>query len=241
MRCGAIVLAMLLCVQVSAAPPKDPGLEQAKKAFEQKMKQIDEEAAKAREKATATLREEYVELISRKRKAGDDEAVALYTKEAKELLGEDGAKGVEGFKKLRKRMPLTALVAVQKQGDVQFKTDYDKNVPLIDGKPTTEPFLWSPSPSSSSWPIPKGAKTFEAYADNLFPGGVPHNANCFMEIFIDGKSVAKTPVIGPTSQVEKLVVEIPRGSKVLTLVSDPHQGGSDWDWCAWVEPAFYDR
>jgi vacuolar-type H+-ATPase subunit H len=236
-----LVLTVLVCVRVAEAAPKDPGLEQAKKTFEQKMKQIDEEAAKGREKATAKLREEYAELISRKRKAGDDEAVAFFTREAKELLGDDGAKGVEGFKKLRKRMPLTALSPMQKQGDVQFKTDHDKNVPLIDGRPTTEPFLWSPSPSSSSWPIPTGAKVFEAHADNLFPGGVPHNANCFMEVFVDGKSVAKTTVMNPASNVEKVVVELPRGGKVLTLVTDPHQGGIDYDWCVWVEPAFYDR
>jgi len=54
---GLVMLTVGLSMSVSAAPPQDPGLERAKKAFEQKMKQVDEQAAKDREKATSSLRE----------------------------------------------------------------------------------------------------------------------------------------------------------------------------------------
>lgn len=229
-----------LCV-VDAAPPKDAGLEQAKHIFEKAMKDIDEEAERARAKATDKLRKEYADVIAKARKQDDQEAAEHFAKEAVQLLGEEGADGIQGFKQLRKRVPLLRSAPVQKQGDVQIRMEYDKQVPAVGGAPTKEPFLWSPAPSSSTWEIPKGAKTFEAFADNMFVGGVPHNCNCIMEVFVDGKSVAKTPVIGPSSNVEKIVVQIPRGAKLLTLVSDPHQGGHDYDHCVWVEPSFYDR
>jgi hypothetical protein len=238
--CLAVLVAMPWCNAI-AAPPQDTGLEQAKRAFEKKMKEIDEEAEQERSKATEKLRKEYADLIAKARKQNDQAAAEHFTKEAVALLGEDGTKGLQGFKQLRKRRPLLKGVPLQQQGDVQIRTEYDKQVPVIDGAPTTEPFLWSPAPSSSTWEIPKGAKTFEVFADNMFVGGVPHNCNCIMEIFIDGKSVAKTSAIGPGSKVEKLIAQIPKGAKVLTLVSDPHQGGTDYDHCVWVEPCFYDR
>ena len=241
-RCGVLLVLMLWSVKVSAEPAKDPGLEEAKKTFERKMQQIDEEAEKAREKATKQLRDEFEDVIQRKRRNGDQASAAFFKDEATRLLGADGANGLEAFQRLRKRTPLMHAALVIKDKTVEWRDQYDKNVPdLIEGRRTNELFLFSPSPSSSTWLIPKGAKRFEAYADNLFPGGVPHNANCVMQIFIDGKLLAKTDVIGPASPVEKLVVDIPRGAERLTLKTDPNQGGIDYDWCAWVEPAFYDR
>jgi hypothetical protein len=233
---------MLWSVQASAEPAKDPGLEEAKKTFERKMRQIDEEAEKSREKATKQLREEFEDVIHRKVRNGDQASATFFKNEETRLLGENGDQGRQAFQKMRKRMPLMHVGLVVKDKTVEWRREYDKNVPgLIEGRPTTELFLFSPSPSSSTWGIPPNAKTFEVYADNLFPGGVPGNANCIMEILIDGKLVAKTDVIGPASPVEKLVVDIPRNAQQLTLKTNPHQGGIDYDWCAWVEPAFYDR
>ena len=242
MRCrsGLIILATLHCVLASAAPPKDPGLEQAKRAFEQKMKQIDEEATKEREKTTAKLREEYKDLISKKQKAGDNEAVAYYTKEAKELLGEDGAKGVEGFKKLRKGMPLAQFQPVRFQGQVSFMQEWDKIVPSVEGRLTTEPFLWSPANTTSEWLIPKGAKTFEAYGHVIRP--YAHDSqDCILEVRIDGKPAAKSMPLSNNNRTHKFVVEIPKGAKTITLYTDANKGGTDNDLAAWVEPYFYDR
>lgn len=237
--CVAVLVAMPWCYAI-AAPPQDAGVEQAKRAFEKKMKEIDEEAEQERSKATDKLRKEFAEAVAKARRRNDEAAVEYLTKEAVSLLGEDGTKGVSGFKKLRKGVPLARCQPLRMQGDVSFKNEWEKLVPTVEGRLTAEPFLWSPHDAASEWPIPSGAKTFEAYGHVIRP--YAHgSSDCIMEVRIDGKPGVRSLPLNNSNRTHKFVVEIPRGAKSITLVTDPNKGEGDPDMAVWVEPYFYDR
>lgn len=241
MRITSIALLMALpCCCVSAAPPQDIELEQAKRAFEKKMKEIDEEAERERLKATDKLRKEFVEAVAKARRRNDQPAVEQLKKEAVALLGEDGTNGVSGFRKLRKGVPLTKLQPLRMQGDVSFRNEWEKIVPAVEGRLTAEPFLWSPGDTASEWPIPSGAKTFETYGHVIRPYGHA-SSDCVMEVRIDGKPGVKSLPLSNSNRTHKFVVEIPRGAKSITLVTDPNKGEGDPDLAVWVESYFYDR
>lgn len=239
-RCLAVLIALSAWCGVNAAPPQDSGLEQAKRAFEKEMKEIDEEAEQERSKATDKLRKKYSDVIARARRQNDQEAVDFFSKEALTLLGEDGTKGLDGFKKLRKGIPLARFQPIRMQGDVSFMSEWEKVVPAVEGRLTSEPFLWSPGDTASEWQIPNGAKSFEAFG-HLIRRHAHDSSDCIMEVRIDGKPGVRSLPLSNGNRTHKFVVEIPRGAKSITLVTDPNKGEGDLDLAVWVEPCFYDR
>jgi hypothetical protein len=126
------------------------------------------------------------------------------------------------------------------EGGVVIEAQHKDRKPLINGRPTTEPFIHTTAPATVVWDIPEGKKWFRTYA-YYFPDVHPvHQSNAVMEVRIDGKTVARTIPLTVENRLFPIEVKIPPGSKTLTLVSLTN-GDPAHDECVWAEPCFYDR
>jgi hypothetical protein len=246
----SVANACLLCIALAcgqgrlfsqSAPTitKDPVLEKARDAFERKVAQIDQQASKDREKAEDKIRKEYSDSINKMKKRGDMVSADFYGKELTALVGEGGDRADLPAMEPGKPYFLLDMQPIQKQGTCEIKTEHEKEKPAINGRITTTPFLWAFAPSTSDWHIPVGARVFRAYAHKMFPG--LHDGDCIMEVRIDGVPVFRSQPLSTANRTAEVVVAIPRGAKTLTLISDPHRGGIDGDYCVWVEPYFFSR
>lgn len=211
-----------------------------------------EEYAKANEKTLAEFNKTVKKEVDRLSKAGKPEE-ALALKDSAEAWfqqamggGEQGAvpqmpvSPDEKRKNPNGRVRLVDGKPTGSEGVVAIEAQHGDRKPLINGRPTTEPFIHTTAPATVVWDIPEGKKWFRTYA-YYFPDVHPaHQPNAVMEVRIDGKTVVRTIPLTVENRLFPIEVKIPPGSKTLTLVSLTN-GDPAHDECVWAEPCFYDR
>lgn len=211
-----------------------------------------EEYAKANEKTLAEFNKTVKKEVDRLSKAGKPEE-ALALKDSAEAWFQQALGGSvpdsvpqmpvspeEKRKNPNGRVRLVDGKPAGTEGVVAIEAQHGDRKPLINGRPTTEPFIHTTAPATVVWDIPEGKKWFRTYA-YYFPDVHPaHQPNAVMEVRIDGKTVARTIPLTVENRMFPIEVKIPAGSKTLTLVSLIN-GDPAHDECVWVEPCFYDR
>lgn len=211
-----------------------------------------EEYEKANEKVLAEFNKTVKKEVERLSKAGKPEE-ALALKDSAEAwfqraLGgsaQDAAPQMPQSSDEKRKNPNGRVRLVDgkptgSEGVFVIEAQRNDRKPLINGRPTTEPFIHTTAPATVVWDIPEGKKWFRAYA-YYFPDVHPaHQSNAVMEVRIDGKTVARTIPLTVMNRLFPIEVKIPAGSKSLALMSLTN-GDSAHDECVWVEPCFYDR
>ncbi len=216
------------------------------------VRQNREEFEKANEKTLTEFNKGVKKEVDRLSKAGKP-AEALAVKDSAEswfqqLMGksapdaflqmpidpEDKRKNPNG------RVRLVDIKPVVTEGVCEIEDKHEGNRPIINGQPTTEPFVFTVAPSKIAWEVPEGKKVFRSYV--YYYGHPSANADhsAIMEVQIDGRPVARSQIISIFNRVGLVEARLPAGTKTLTLVADPN-GNVVYDSCVWVNPSFFER
>lgn len=210
-----------------------------------------EEYEKANEKTLAEFNKTVKKEVDRLSKAGKPEE-ALALKDSAEAWFQQavGASAPDGVTQMPRnaedkrknpngRFELVTVKPTAIQGHFAIQEDLEGQRPIINGQPTTAPFIYMPAPAQNSWDIPEGKKVFRCYAYFIAPAP-PADHTVALEVSVDGKVVGRTAPLSVDNRVCPVVIQIPRGAKTMTLRADPitHH---HWDQLCILDPCFYDR
>ena len=111
--------------------------------------------------------------------------------------------------------------------------DYAYDPPKVKGT-IVKSLIWAPAPSLLSYKIPVGMHFFTAVGANL-----PKTSTSFKYIInIDGEEVFESKELSSyEDKVAPFIVEIPSGSKTITLTID-EMGSNNNDHSVWANPMF---
>jgi len=212
-----------------------------------------EEYEKANEKTLAEFTKTVKKEVDRLSKAGKPEE-ALALKDSAEAWFQQAMGGStpdavpqmpnnpdEKRRNPNGRVRLVDIKPVTNEGFFAIEEQHDGKRPLINGQPTTEPFVFTNAPSKLAWQVPEGKKVFRSYVYYFGSNGnegAEHTA--FMEVFADGKSIGRSAVISSANRVAGIEARIPPGTETIMLVTDPN-GNGVYDSCIWANPSFFDR
>lgn len=211
-----------------------------------------EEFEKANEKTLAQFNKNVEKESDRLSKAGKPEE-ALALKDSAEAWFQQliGKSAPDAFPQMpidpddkRKnpngRVRLVDVKPIVTEGVCEIKDKHEGNRPIINGQPTTEPFVFTVAPSKIAWEVPEGKKVFRSWV--YYYGHASANADhsAIMEVQADGRPIARSPIISFLNRVGIVEARLPAGTKTLTLVADPN-GNVVYDSCVWVNPSFFDR
>ncbi|MCE9631518.1 MAG: NPCBM/NEW2 domain-containing protein [Planctomycetia bacterium] len=254
-----LILALVAVCLCHQAPAQDPALQGVPTSLlrvfekaESDIRRNREEYEKANDKTLAEFNKTVKKEVDRLSKAGKpEEALALKdSAEAwfQQAMGGSAPDAVpqvptdQGDKRKNPngRVCLVDIKPLTTEGVFVVEEQHEGKRPLINGQPTTEPFIFTTAPSKLAWEVPDGKKVFRAYAYYLACPQCEEGRTAVMEVHADGKPIARSAVISINNRLALVEAKIPRGTKTLLLVTDPN-GDSVYDNCLWVNPSFFDR